>query len=79
MVGIIDYLAQCKLLEAEERDPQQWYKCTSARLRNASQSIKTMLNSPYFDYMNNPKTAEIYWALVDPPIEGEKRQIDIRL
>jgi hypothetical protein len=51
MVGIIDYLAQCKLLEAEERDPQQWYKCTSARLRNASQSIKTMLNSPYFDYM----------------------------
>ena len=21
--------------------------------------------------MNNPKTAEIYWALVDPPIEGE--------
>jgi hypothetical protein len=32
-----------------------------------------MLNSPYFEYMNNPKTAEIYWTLVDPPlaIEGE--------
>jgi hypothetical protein len=21
--------------------------------------------------MNNPKTAEIYWTLVDPPIEGK--------
>ena len=70
MVGIINYLAQCKLLETEERDPQQWYKCTSARLRNASQSIKAMLDSPYFHYMDNPKTAEIYWTLVDPPIEG---------
>ena len=30
-----------------------------------------MLDSPYFHYMNNPKTAEIYWTLVDPPIEGE--------
>ena len=71
MVGIIDYLAQCKLLEAEERDPQQWYKCTSARLRDASESIKAMLASQYFDYMNTPKTAEIYWTLVDSPIEGE--------
>ena len=44
MVGIIDYLAQCKLLEAEERDPQQWYRCTSARLRDASKSIKAMQN-----------------------------------
>ncbi len=40
MVGIIGLLAQCKLLEAEERDPQQWYKRTSARLRDASTSIK---------------------------------------
>ena len=66
-------LARCKLLEAEERDPQQWYKCESTRLRDASSSIKAMLNSPYFDYMNTPKTAEIYWTLrlVDPPIEGE--------
>jgi hypothetical protein len=71
MVGIIDYLAQCKLLEAEERDPQQWYRCTSARLRDASESIKAMLASQYFDYMNTPKTAEIYWTLVDSPIEGE--------
>ena len=30
-----------------------------------------MLESPYFHYMNNPRTAEIYWTLVDPPIEGE--------
>ncbi len=30
-----------------------------------------MLDSPYFAYMNNPKTAEIHQALVDPPIEGE--------
>ncbi len=32
-----------------------------------------MLDSPYFDYMNNPKTAEILWTLVsvDPPIKGE--------
>ena len=51
MVGIVDYLTQCKLLEAEERDPQQWYKCTSARLRDASNSIKAMLDSPYFHYM----------------------------
>ena len=71
MVGIIGYLARCKLLEAEERDPQQWYKCKSTRLRDASISIKAMLDSPYFHYMNNPKTAEIYWTLVDPPIEGE--------
>jgi hypothetical protein len=71
MVGIIDLLAQCKLLGAEERDPQQWYKCTSARLRGASTSIKALLDSPYFAYMNNPKTAEIYSILVDPPIEGE--------
>ena len=71
MVGIIDLLAQCKLLPTEARDPQQWYKCTSARLRDASTSIKALLDSPYFEYMNNPKTAEIYWTLVDPPIEGE--------
>ena len=71
MVGIIDLLAQCKLLGAEERDPEQWYKCTSARLRGASTSIKALLDSPYFAYMNNPKTAEIYSVLVDPPIEGE--------
>ena len=70
MVGIIDYLAQCKLLEAEERDPQQWYNCTSARLRDASKSIRAMLDSPYFHHMNNPKTAEVYWTLVDPPTEG---------
>jgi hypothetical protein len=71
MVGIIGLLGQCKLLEAEARDPQQWYKCTSARLRDASASIKSLLDSPYFAYMNSPKTAEIYWTLVDPPIEGE--------
>jgi hypothetical protein len=71
MVGIISLLAQCSLLEAEEKDPQQWYKCTSARLRDASTSIKAMLDSPYFAYMNNPRTAEIYSTLVDPPIEGE--------
>jgi hypothetical protein len=71
MVGIIDLLAQCNLLGAEEKDPMQWYKCTSPRLRDASTSIKALLDSPYFAYMNNPKTAEIYQALVDPPIEGE--------
>ena len=77
MVGIIDLLAQCKLLEAEARDPQQWYKCTSPRLgdSDAAASIKALLqvDSPYFAYMNNlnPKTAEIYWTLVDPPIELE--------
>jgi hypothetical protein len=71
MVGVIDLLAQCKLLEAEERDPRQWYKCTSARLRDASTSIKALLDSPYLAYVNNPKTAEIYCTLVDPPIEGE--------
>ena len=49
----------------------QWYKCTSPRLRGASTSIRALLDSPYFAYMNNPKTAEIYQALVDPPIEGE--------
>ena len=71
-MGIIDFLARCKLLEAEERDSQQsWYRCESTRLRDASTSIKAMLNSPYFEYMDNPKTAEIYWTLVDPPIEGE--------
>jgi hypothetical protein len=71
MVGIINLLGQCKLLGAEEKDPQQWYKCTSARLRGASTSIKALLASPYFPYMNNPRTAEIYLTLVDPPIEGE--------
>jgi hypothetical protein len=75
MVGIIDLLGQCKLQGAEERDPQQWYKCTSTRLRGASTSIKALLASPYFAYMNNPRTrtAEIYSTLVDsdPPIEGE--------
>jgi hypothetical protein len=71
MVGIINLLGQCKLLGAEEKDPQQWYKCTSARLRGASTSIKALLASPYFVYMNNPRTAEIYLTLVDPPIEGE--------
>jgi hypothetical protein len=75
MVGIIDLLAMCPLLEAEEKDPQQWHKCTSARLRDASNSIKEMLDSPFFHYMNNPKTAEIYFALVDPPIEGEPNSI----
>ncbi len=49
----------------------QWFKCTSPRLRDASTSIKALLDSPYFLYMNNPKTAEIYQAPVDPPIEGE--------
>ncbi len=49
----------------------QWCKCTSPRLRDASTSIKALLDSPYFSYMNNPKTAEIYQALVDLPIEGE--------
>jgi len=71
MVGIIGYLAQCKLLGAEERDPQQWFKCESARLRDTSSSIKALLDSPYFHYMNTPKTAEMYWTLVDPPIDGE--------
>jgi hypothetical protein len=71
MVGIIDLLAQCSLLGPEERDPMQWFKCTSPRLRDASTSIKALLDSPYFPYMNNPKTAEIYQALVDPPIDGE--------
>ena len=46
-------------------------KCTSARLRDASTSIKKLLDSPYLEYMNNPKTAEMYWTLVDPTIEGE--------
>ncbi len=62
------------MLEAEEKDPQQWCKCTSARLRlgdASTHSIKALLDSPYFSYMNNPKTAEIYSILVDPPIEGE--------
>ncbi len=63
MVGIIDLIGQCKLLGAEERDSQQWYKCTSARLRDASTSIKALLASPYFAYMNNPRTAEIYSTL----------------
>jgi hypothetical protein len=71
MVGIIGLIGQCELLGAEERDPQQWYKCTSARLRGASTSIKALLDSPYFAYMNNPRTAEIYSTLVDPPMEGE--------
>jgi hypothetical protein len=71
MVGIIHLVAQCSLLGAEERDPMQWYTCTSPRLRDASTSIKALLDSPYFAYMNNPKTAEIYQALVDSPIEGE--------
>ena len=42
MVGIMDLLAQCKLLAPEARDPQQWYMCTSARLRGASTSIKAL-------------------------------------
>jgi hypothetical protein len=71
MVGIIDLLAQCSLLGPEEKDPMQWYKCTSPRLRDASTSIRALLDIPYFSYMNNPKTAEIYQTLVDPPIEGE--------
>ena len=32
MVGIIDLLAQCKLLAPEARGPLQWHLCTSARL-----------------------------------------------
>jgi hypothetical protein len=78
MVGIINLLGQCKLLGAEEKDPQQWYKCTSARLRGASTSIKALLASPYFPYMNNPRTAEIYLTLVDPPIEGERVSRSLR-
>ncbi len=60
MVGsIIDLIAQCSLLGPEERDPMQWCKCTSPRLRDAATSIKALLDSPYFSYMNNPKTAEM--------------------
>ena len=66
MVGIIDLLAQCKLLAPEARDPLQWHLCTSARLRDASTSIKALIGSPYFKFMNTPKTAEAYWTLVDP-------------
>ncbi len=71
MVGIIDLLAQCSLsllgaAEKKPEDPMQWCKCTSPRLRGASTSIRALLDSPYFAYMNNPKTAEIYQALVDP-------------
>ena len=71
MVGIIDFLAQCKLLGPEARDPQQWYKCTSPRLREASASIKKLIGSPYFEYMKNSKMAEIYCTLVEPPIDGD--------
>ena len=71
MVGIIDYLANCKLLGSNERDPQQWYNCTSPRLREASASIKKLIGSPYFEYMNNSKMAEIYCTLVEPPIDGD--------
>jgi hypothetical protein len=71
MVGIVDFLAKCKLLPPDARDPQQWHRCTSARLRDASTSIRTLIGSPYFKYMNTPKTAEIFWTLVDPPIEGD--------
>ena len=42
----------------------------SARLRDASTSIRALLasGSPHFEFMNTPKTAEIYWTrtLVDP-------------
>ena len=81
-----DLLAQCKLLATEARDPQQleWYKwqCTPARLREASTSIRAVLNSPYLGYMNNPKTAApaldvlglvTPLRLVDSPKEGEDK------
>ena len=75
MVGrITALLAQCQLLpSAEARDPQQWYLCTSARLRDASTSFKKLLDSPYLRraFMKNPKTADMYWTLVDSPIDGE--------
>ncbi len=53
MVGIIDLLAQCSLPGPEERDPMQWFKCTSPRLRDASTSIRALLDSPYFSYTNS--------------------------
>ena len=52
-----------------------------AHLYLDSASIKALRDSPYFEYMNTPgspgvpaKTpaAEIYWTLVDPPIEGDR-------
>ena len=72
MVSIIDLLKQCKLLAIEARHPQQWYKSTSARLRDASGWIQALLDrdSPYLD-TNNPKTAETDWTLVDPRADGE--------
>ena len=70
MVGIIDLLGQCKLLGAEERDPQQWYKCTSARLRDASTSIKALLASPYFEYTNNPRKTEL--GIGQPPGQSSR-------
>jgi hypothetical protein len=52
MVSIIDLLKQCKLLAIEARHPQQWYKSTSARLRDASGWIQALLDrdSPYLGY-----------------------------
>ena len=52
MVSIIDLLKQCKLLAIEARHPQQWYKSTSARLRDASGWIQALLDrdGPYLGY-----------------------------
>jgi hypothetical protein len=52
MVSMIDLLKQCMLLAIEARHPQQWYKSTSARLRDASGWIQALLDrdSPYLGY-----------------------------
>jgi hypothetical protein len=63
MVGIT-LLPKCKLLAAEDKDPQLRMG-TSKRLREASSTIREYLNSPYLKYLNVERTATMYGTIVD--------------
>ncbi len=55
MVGIT-LLPKCKLLAAEDEDPQLWRMGSSKRLREASSTIREYLNSPYLRYLTVERT-----------------------
>ena len=50
------------------------YMCTSARLREASTSIRKLLDGPNLEHLNNPRTGEMLSTIVDPPIASDFEQ-----
>ncbi len=65
MVGITHLLPKCKMLAAEDKDPQLWHMSNSKRLREASSTIRPYLRSPYLKHLNVERTARMYGTIVD--------------